>query len=664
MPLQDSDRAAGTEPTAPARVLLVHMPFGALKMPALGISLLKAAAGGRGIACDIRYLNLSFAARIGVPLYQWLAITSPAVSLFGERIFSHELFGVDGHTERDRFDDLGDAEGDPERSRALLDVICRVRDGAGAFLDDCMASVPWGQYDVVGFSSTFQQNIPSLALAKRIKAAWPDKIIVFGGANCEGEMGLELHRQFPFVDYVCRGESDALFPRLLEFLLAGAPPPDDAALVARRDGQSITCAGNGSVPVTNLDALPYPDFDDYFQAVAASPLDLTAQIELPFESSRGCWYGAKQHCTFCGLNGETMAFRSKSAGRVVEEIVYLTERYGVTRLLATDNILDLRHLRDVMPELAVRRPGLSLFYEVKANLRRDQLRLLKRAGVTVLQPGIESLSTSILALMRKGCTALQNVQLLKWANEIGIALAWHIIRGFPGETADEYARMAAMIPSLMHLEPPRGVYGLRLDRFSPHFTHAQAFGLTNLRPAAGYRRAYALDDASLERLAYHFDYDHADGRDTDSYATPLREMVRQWRAGYCVGGLTMLSNDDSLAIADRRPGAHRARTVLVGAERVIYEFCDEAHRVEAIGRHLIERGYPIAEPTLRRLLEQWVEERLMLRDGDWYLSLAVRTDDWWKAAGESDQLREALTGALVELAAARRQTFSVPVNSG
>lgn len=660
MSLQDCDRAPGTKPTAPARVLLVHMPFGALKMPALGISLLKAAAARTGIACDVRYLNLTFAARIGVPLYHWLAITSPTVSLFGERLFSHELFATGG----DPFDDLDHAELDPGRRRALLDVICRVRDGAGEFLDHCLASVPWAQYDIVGFSSTFQQNIPALALAKRIKAAWPDKIIVFGGANCEGEMGLELHRQFPFIDYVCRGESDALFPRLLEFLLVGAPPPDEPGLVARRDGQSVTLVGGGSTPVTDLDALPYPDFDDYFQAVGASAIDLTGQVELPFESSRGCWYGAKQHCTFCGLNGETMAFRSKSAGRVVEEIVHLTERYGVTRLLATDNILDMRHLRDVMPELAVRRPGLSLFYEVKANLRRDQLRLLKRAGVNVLQPGIESLSTSILALMRKGCTALQNVQLLKWASEFGIALTWNIIRGFPGETADEYARMADMVPSLMHLEPPRGVYGLRLDRFSPHFTHAQAFGLTNLRPAAGYRRAYALDDASLERLAYHFDYDHADGRDTDSYAAPLRAMVRQWHAGYCLGGLTMQSSNGSIAIADRRPGAARARTVLSGAERAIYEFCDEAHRIDAIARHLVERGDPIAEPALRRLLEQWVDERLMLRDGDWFLSLAVRTDDWWKAAGDSDQLREALTGALMDLATTRRQIASVQADSG
>jgi magnesium-protoporphyrin IX monomethyl ester (oxidative) cyclase len=60
---------------------------------------------------------------------------------------------------------------------------------------------------------------------------------------------------------------------------------------------------------------------------------------LLLETSRGCWWGAKQHCTFCGLNGGAMAFRSKSAERVVEEIRYLRDRYGVESLSVVDNIL-------------------------------------------------------------------------------------------------------------------------------------------------------------------------------------------------------------------------------------------------------------------------------------------------------------------------------------
>jgi radical SAM superfamily enzyme YgiQ (UPF0313 family) len=107
-------------------------------------------------------------------------------------------------------------------------------------LDDCLSAVPWEQYNVIGFSSMGQQNVASLALAKHIKGAWPDKVIVFGGPNCQGEMGLELHRQFPFVDVVCRGEGDLLFPALVERLLAAS---SSAGVLCTR-----TTMGGGAAP--------------------------------------------------------------------------------------------------------------------------------------------------------------------------------------------------------------------------------------------------------------------------------------------------------------------------------------------------------------------------------------------------------------------------------
>ena len=47
------------------------------------------------------------------------------------------------------------------------------------------------------------------------------------------------------------------------------------------------------------------------------------------------------------------------------------------------------------------------------------MRLLRDAGVTTIQPGIESFSDRVLKLMKKGVTGLQNIQLLKWCKEIG-----------------------------------------------------------------------------------------------------------------------------------------------------------------------------------------------------------------------------------------------------
>ena len=111
---------------------------------------------------------------------------------------------------------------------AELELIRGARSRADGFLRRCVESVDWGAYDVVGFTTTFAQNVASLALARRVKERSPESVVVLGGANCEGEMGLALHRSFPFVDLVCAGEADLTFPRLLTTLRGGRRPGGDS----------------------------------------------------------------------------------------------------------------------------------------------------------------------------------------------------------------------------------------------------------------------------------------------------------------------------------------------------------------------------------------------------------------------------------------------------
>jgi ribosomal peptide maturation radical SAM protein 1 len=318
----------------------------------------------------------------------------------------------------------------------------------------------------------------------------------------------------------------------------------------------------------------------------------------------------------------------------------------------------MRYLRDLIPEIIDKDPGWLIFYEAKSNLGKDQLRLLKRAGVTRLQPGIESLSTRVLKLMRKGCTALQNVQLLKWASELGLDLAWNYLTGLPGEEPDEYIRLAEMVPALLHLQPPHPCgagRSVRLYRFSPFHEDPERWGLTNVRSAANYRLVYPFPEASLRRLAYHFDFDYADGRDPSTYTAALVEMIDYWRTNYCPGALTSISNDQGLVIHDRRPGANQSRHELTGMAKAAYEYCEKAHALQAIHRHLLGLGYEVARETLRHQLEGWVEDRLMLCEGDWFLSLAVPADDLAAQITDSDLLKQALAVTIAALGDASRK---------
>src|SRR6185295_17961984 len=72
---------------------------------------------------------------------------------------------------------------------------------------------------VVGFTTTFHQTCACLAIAKRLKQMTDPPLIMFGGANCEGVMGQQLLESFPWIDYVCTREGDAVFPAFIERLM-------------------------------------------------------------------------------------------------------------------------------------------------------------------------------------------------------------------------------------------------------------------------------------------------------------------------------------------------------------------------------------------------------------------------------------------------------------
>src|SRR5581483_3803198 len=414
------------------RVLLVSMPFATTASPSLGLSLLKAGLARAGVPCDLRYLNFDFARRIGAWRYERICNFSSDL-LLGDWIFAAAVFG-DGIPPPERyFAEVLHRRGaqpfeherpemyGPQRDGEVLAVRAEVE----PYLDACLAGVPWADYALVGFTSTFEQNLASLALAQRLKARYPQLALAFGGANCEVPMGVALHRRFPFIDYVCSGEGDLVFPELARAVVNGREMGELPGIVRRVGGQTVA-PRVASRPVMDLDALPLPDYGDYLEQREQLGPDADADWHLPLETARGCWWGAKSHCTFCGLNGATMRFRAKSPARALAEMRQLAAQYQPRQLAAVDNSLDMRYFQDVLPELAARPIGMELFYETKANLRREQIRLLREAGVTRIQPGIESLSTAVLRLMRKGVTAVQNIQLLRWCAEYMVEPYWSL----------------------------------------------------------------------------------------------------------------------------------------------------------------------------------------------------------------------------------------------
>ena len=616
------------------RVLLVSMPYGSLERPSMGLGLLQAQLHRRGIPCDTRYLAFDFAELIGVDEYLWLSSELPYTAFAGDWLFTEALYGPRPAADAGYVHDI--LRGQWRLTDASVARLLRLRARCEPFLAHCLRSVPWERYGVVGFTSTFEQNLASLALARRVKARHPHTFVVFGGANWEAEMGRELHRRFSFVDAVCSGEADESFPAMLAALDAGTSLGGVRGIVFRDGGRSV--ATKPAALVRDLDALPVPDFDPW--VAARAPVAPHVPAVMLIETGRGCWWGAKSHCTFCGLNGGSLAFRSKSAERALEEIGELRARYGISLFAAVDNILDMRYFSTLLPLLARDRQGITFFYEIKANVSAGQVALLAAAGVTMVQPGVESLSDHVLKLMGKGTSALQNVALLKWCCEHGVRPEWNVLYGFPGETARDYAEMAALIDDIWFLEPPSGWGPVRMDRFSPYHSDPEAYGMVDVRPLTPYRYLYPFDEGSLMRLAYYFEYRHADGRDPGSAAAPVLERLERWQADRSRGGLWVMHEGDARLVVDERPGFGPRAMRLHGWQATAYDACDRVRTVRGLTRMPELAG--VGTALLAAFLDACVAGKIMLRSGDRYLALAVtRPARAWQPAQAAPSTRAA-----------------------
>lgn len=600
--------ARGEANPAELSMCLVSMPFVPITMPSLGVSTLKAALQRSGIRAEVYYGALDYfgfycdpdtSAGDALLEYDYIALNSDIGDLFFAPVLWREHPDTFERVARvlRAIRDSPNMAMSPERSFAVMTHIEQFASRAEEFIEHCYSTRDWERYDVVGFSSTFSQNVAALCLARLIRERHPRVGIIFGGANCEGSMGEQLLRSFPWVDSVIRGEADLALPSFARAFAAGADLASVPGIVYRQGGRVV--AGAPPVPVARLDDVPVPDFDDYFEQLPPLLRGPNVGLSLPVETSRGCWWGAIRHCTFCGLNPTTMSFRAKSPARALAEIEELSTKYRLRDICAVDNIISHEYFESVLPALEGK--GYTLFYETKSNLDEPDVAQLSRAGVHSIQPGIESLSTSLLQLMRKGVSGIRNVALLKWCALYGVEPTWFLLYRFPDEPLEAYAEQIALSPRLAHLPPPRNPNPVLIDRFSPLFSEAPALGVANLRPAPRMPLCYrGLDAEALFNISYHFEADIASDRVAE-YERPFWSAVLAWRYEAARGArfYQFVAPCSTLLVDTRREGEVRC-SLLTGVGHHLHAFLRKPRSRRELEERLLQP--PTAQPSLDDLL--------------------------------------------------------------
>jgi len=595
------------------RIVLVNMPWGSTEIPSLALGILRRSLRNRfpDAQVDVRHANIDYVdwlsreTPITLPDYEMFALRS-FTSGGGDWVFSSALYDDPEW----RWPEFVDAVGDG-RSEHYMELHRRLHQSAPRFITELAARIAAEKPDLVGFTATFQQTTAALATAKHIKRLAPEIPTIMGGASCDGPQGAALHRNFDFLDFVQRGEGEVAFPQLVAELTGDR---NFAAVpgLCWRDGDTSAANAMSTTPLPPNEIVS-PDYDGYFERLASSAARSWTDPKLVMESSRGCWWGEKHHCTFCGLNGSFMEFRSKSPRRFFDELVAQAERHRVLDVFMVDNILDMNYLTSLLPELGAADHDFRFFCEIKANLRREQVQVLADAGIVNVQAGIENLSSHVLKIMDKGVSGCQNVRVLRDAESCGVWVEWNYLYGFPGETAADYRSVVEQAPALHHLPPPHSVGRFAVERFSPYFNQPE-LGFPVLRPDPQYKMIYDLPESELFDLAYLFDVPpRGIGEDV---AGELAAAVDRWTDVYQGSRLTCADRGDHVELVSRRPDFDWGTLIVDDPfELTALRLLDRPHAPAALLRKLADKFPGLGEDAVSALLGRWRELGLVYTDG-------------------------------------------------
>ncbi len=609
------------------RIALVQMPPLNDDRPSLGLSLVASAARSGGHAVDVVYSNLHCAQSIGVSLYRELC-GAPNDSLLTDIAFvraANPALDVPP-----LMDVLQRRMGDVFDVARLGDILSRVAGPLARFLDEEAQRIVSGSYEVIGLTAVFAL-FPTIIAIKKLREHGFQGEIILGGSHCEGPMGPAILELVPELDYVVRGYAEQSFPRLLDYITSGLSTVGLPGVVSRHSGRVV--AGPAVSPVP-MDSLPRVEYDQWFVEREALGLGTPNTAWIPVETARGCWYGQAQQCTFCGLNGEQIVFASKSAERAFEEFQAVAEAGG-RFVYTTDPIIERSYFHSLLPRLAEAKLPLTIFYEVKSNISDNDVRALSQAGVRAIQPGIESLSSHVLQLMRKGVRPYQNIRVLISAARHGVGVGWNLLYGFPNESPEDYDAMESLIPLLYHLEPPGIIDGaggwVRLDRFSPMFNSPHEFGLENVRPHPIFTELWAAlssspDPRSVFDACYYFDYDYSDGRRPHGYVAGVMAELKRWHAVYPQAFLVGATLQGKLWVLDTRDPLDARRFSVSGVDAWLLSACAAGASPRRIADEGTAAGFAATEIT--DAIARLTDLRLLVLLDERYLSLVVRLDEF------------------------------------
>jgi len=287
--------------------------------------------------------------------------------------------------------------------------------------------------DVVGITAVTPTIGTALSIARYLKKDNPNLKIIIGGPHVT-LLPEETLDSSSNVDIIVRGEGDETVIELLRAMEEKRPLNSVAGISYKADGKVIHTADRTSV--VDMDSLPYPAFHLLpWRLYRPHP---PHGKSLPFGAivtSRGCPY----RCAYCSKPVFGSKFRAQSPERVVAEMAYLKEKFGVKEIAFYDDsfTLDKKRVYAIAERIIEKRLKIAWTCETRVNLvDKELLRQMKKAGCYAVAYGIESASPEIIEILQKDIALEQVETAVRVSREVGLQVIGYFMLGSPGDTPE------------------------------------------------------------------------------------------------------------------------------------------------------------------------------------------------------------------------------------
>ncbi|HPJ17005.1 MAG TPA: radical SAM protein [Candidatus Woesebacteria bacterium] len=187
--------------------------------------------------------------------------------------------------------------------------------------------------------------------------------------------------------------------------------------------------------IKDLDQLPLPNRKLLNNQVYKYPL--LDGVVTTVQTSRGCPFPCSYYCPYPLVQGKQ--WRSMSAIRVVKEIKDI-KKLGINNVLFRDATFtyDNERVRKICQLIIKNKLRINWWCETRINvLNEDLLKIMKKAGCSGINVGIETLSNDLLKKEGKpGISVFDVININKIAKKINLKLHFLMIVGLPNDNIE------------------------------------------------------------------------------------------------------------------------------------------------------------------------------------------------------------------------------------